>query len=87
MTGPIETGGKVAASIVEGFRGQPAILALVIFNLAFMGIVYFTSRDTRERQHQMIKLINENETRLQALVERCLTMPRSDAPADQSTRG
>ena len=46
--GPVEEGGKAASAIVESLKTSPVILALVIFNLAFIALVYVNARDLRD---------------------------------------
>jgi hypothetical protein len=44
-----EEAGKVAATTVEALKQTPMILALVIFNILFMGLMTFAALKTSDR--------------------------------------
>lgn len=44
-----EEAGKVASSTVEALKSTPVVLALVIFNVLFMGLMTYTSIKSGER--------------------------------------
>ena len=54
---------KVAAQAIDALKGQPFLLAMLIFNALFIGVVYFSVNKNADR-HQ--SLVTE-------LIEKCLT--------------
>jgi len=48
--------GETARTVVEAMKSTPAILALVIFNLLFMGAVVYIQHSNGERWHQLMTL-------------------------------
>jgi len=55
MTG--EQVGKVAVTAVEALKGTPAVLALVIFNLLFFGVVVYVQYTNGERWEKLFELM------------------------------
>jgi hypothetical protein len=52
MTGPVEEAGKAAASFMDSLKSQPLSLALVVMNMALLGLIYFAlvkQADVRSR--------------------------------------
>ena len=49
--------GETARTVVEALKTTPAVLALVIFNLAFLGTVVYIQHTNGERWEELIKLI------------------------------
>jgi len=57
MPGASEEVAKVAATTVEALKSTPAILALVLFNLAFMGVVTYIQWSNGARWERVIELV------------------------------
>jgi len=74
--GAVEEGGKVASTLIEGLKAQPIVLALVVFNLAFLILVHFNGRDLRQHQEFQFKLLVENQAKLQELLAHCTPDPK-----------
>jgi len=49
--------GKVATATVQALAGTPAVLALVIFNLLFMGVVTYVQYSNGERWEKIFELV------------------------------
>ena len=48
--------GETARTVVEALKSTPAILALVIFNLVFMGIVAYIQHTNGARWQDLLEL-------------------------------
>jgi hypothetical protein len=48
---------KIAATTVEALKSTPAILALVIFNLLFMGAVVYIQKSNSDRWQTIVELV------------------------------
>jgi len=51
-----EEAGKTARTVVEALKSTPAILALVIFNLLFLGAVVYIQHANGERWQTLLEL-------------------------------
>jgi len=47
--------GETARTVVEALKSTPAILALVIFNLLFMGMVVYIQHTNGERWQELLR--------------------------------
>jgi hypothetical protein len=70
--GPAEEAGKVATAAVTALSGTPWILALLIFNLTFLGLLAWVGRDTRQHYDNLNKSLLENQARI---LENCRPHP------------
>ena len=41
-----------AAKVVDAMQGNPALLAVIVLQMATLGLVYFISSANAERQHE-----------------------------------
>jgi len=53
--GVSEEAGQTARTLVEALKSTPAILALVLFNLAFMGMVVYIQHTNGERWQTLLE--------------------------------
>ena len=47
--------GETARTVVEAMKSTPAMLALVVFNLAFIGLIGYLQHTNGERWQELIK--------------------------------
>jgi len=52
--GIAEETGETARTVVTALKSTPAILALVLFNLCFMGVVVYIQHTNGERWHELL---------------------------------
>jgi hypothetical protein len=76
--GPVEEGGKVASGIVEALKAQPVVLALVVFNMAFIAAVYISTNDARAKNNELMKIMIEQQAKTSEFLSRCVVPPRVD---------
>jgi hypothetical protein len=50
---------KVATSVVEVLRGSPVVLGMILLNIIFMAVIFFTLQNLRNHQHQQMMLMLE----------------------------
>jgi len=48
--------GETARTVVAALKSTPAVLALVIFNLCFMGIVVYVQKSNADRWQSLMEL-------------------------------
>lgn len=71
MTGPIENGAKVIGGIVDSFRQQPLSLALVIMNLALIGMIYYILVAVKEQRTADMAALYRNQGEILQLMTKC----------------
>lgn len=55
--GPVEEAGQFSRAIVDALRSQPVMLAVLVFNLAFMGVLTYTAHDNNERWERLVSVL------------------------------
>ena len=86
MAGAVEEGGKVATGIVSALQQQPVILALVIFNAAFVAAVYFSVHEQRVTQaSQMQSMLQLIEKQSDYLTKCLVPKKQEDTNADDES--
>ena len=75
MTGPSEEAGQTARSLVTALSGQPMTLALVVFNICFIAVVYLSVRDQRARAEDFQKQLFEQQTKTMEMLYHCVPPP------------
>lgn len=73
--GPVEEGGKVATALVESLKAQPAILAILVFNLILMGLVYFSTKEFRSLNERVISTLLTQQKDMVDMIGRCVVVP------------
>ena len=73
--GAVEEGGKVAGSLIEGLKGQPITLAMVVFNVLFIAAVYWGLSDQRRQQNEITKIMLGNMRQMEELLAKCIVPP------------
>jgi hypothetical protein len=68
MSGLGEQGAKVASSVIEGLRGQPLSLALVVLNMVFIVFVAWLSYTVNARTEHQYQVKDELIIKL---IEKC----------------
>jgi hypothetical protein len=53
--GAVEEGGKVASTLIDAMKSQPMTLALVVFNIVFIGAVLYAGNHQRALIEKMIE--------------------------------
>jgi hypothetical protein len=74
-----EEGVKVVGGIVESLKAQPLSLALVIMNIALLGLFfYITQTISKQREREITMLYNEHKE-VRELLSRCVVQPAKDS--------
>ena len=58
--GPFEEAGLTARSVVESFRSAPVALAVLIFNVALLGGLFYTTHLAAERWQKLLTVTLEH---------------------------
>src|SRR5262245_46725352 len=72
MPGAVEEGGKIATSIIDVLKQEPISLALVIMNLALLGMFFYVGSKSAETRAREVSMIYENEKRTSELLAKCV---------------
>jgi len=77
MNGAVEEGGKVATSLIEGLKTSPLVLALIVLNIIFIGMVTWASMNVATARDVIMKQLIEQNAKAQDLLSRCI-VPKSE---------
>ena len=70
--GPIEEAGSTARSLFESMRESPVTLSLVIFNIVFLGVFYFSQTEEREFRTKLVDyMVQTNNSTAEMLYKTC----------------
>jgi hypothetical protein len=50
---------KVATSVIDSLKTSPVVLGMIVLNLTFMVVIFFTLQNLRGHQHQQMMLMLE----------------------------
>jgi Tfp pilus assembly protein PilV len=67
--GPSEEIGQTARSFFEVMKGQPALLALVIANMALLGFMYYALQSAAASRNQLVTQILDNSNAIHLLLQ------------------
>jgi hypothetical protein len=73
--GAIESGEKVATSVVDSLKSQPMTLALVVMNVIVVVLIFFGSKDFRANQLQLMSKMIELAQDSQQMLSKCIVPP------------
>lgn len=70
-----EEAGMTARSLVEAFKANPGMLALVVFNLIFVIVVFYVSQQNREANTKLIGMLLEQQQETAKMLYQCMPSP------------
>jgi len=70
--GPVEEAGKVATSFIGSFRDSPALLAVSVFYILFLGAVLWSTVEERAWRENLVKMMVEQQTESAKLLFSCV---------------
>jgi hypothetical protein len=76
--GPVEEVGKVAGGFMDAMKGQPLSLALVIMNLALLGLFFWIGKTVAATREREIGLLYADQKEIRELLSRCV-VPHKEA--------
>ena len=71
MAGPIEEGAATARSLFEVMRESPVTLALVVFNVVFLGVMYFSLSEERDSRNKLIDYMVQTNDKTATMLYNC----------------
>lgn len=84
--GPVEEAGKVAGGVVSALGMQPAVLALIVANLAMLVFIFYALNVGAGFRDQMLKAQFEYQHKVSDLLSKCV-VPRTEQLAPESAPG
>ena len=82
--GPVEEVGKTAGIFIDAMKSQPLALALVVMNLALLGLIWFTMTINNETRKREFEALQNEQKEVRELLSRCL-VPRTEDKHDGPT--
>jgi hypothetical protein len=67
--GPAEEAGKAVSGFVEALKGQPAVLALSVANLALLVFIYYALHSGAAFRQQLVQQVFENSNRIHEILQ------------------
>ena len=64
--------------VVEALKGNPLVLALVIMNLALLGLLYYNGVLAHGERQSQAQMLNENRGEMAKLFAQCNAVPERD---------
>jgi len=66
-----EEGGKVATSLISNLHDSPLTLALVVFNLLFVTVIFLSVRDQRSSTERFQEKLFEQQSKTMEMLYNC----------------
>lgn len=82
MAGPIEEGAATARSLFEVMRESPVTLALVVFNVVFLGVMYFSLSEERDSRNKLIDYMVSTNERTANMLYNCTSSRLAPWPGE-----
>jgi hypothetical protein len=73
----VHEAGETARSAIDVFRSQPFTLALVLMNLALLGILYWNGVIAEREREKGLELLYDNRKFVGQLLAECTPIPKS----------
>jgi hypothetical protein len=70
--------GKVTTGFVDSMKTQPLSLALVVMNLALLGLFYIIATTLAEQRRHEIDALHQEQKETRELLSRCVVPQRPD---------
>lgn len=67
--------GSTTRSVIEVFRGNPLVLALVLMNIGLLGFLYYGGIQAHNERVREMELLYENRKYVGDLLARCTFTP------------
>jgi uncharacterized membrane protein affecting hemolysin expression len=86
--GVTEEGGEVAKSLISNLKDSPVTLALVLFNVVFLVVIFFSMRDQRNRTEQFQDRLFDQQSKTMEMLYNCTPNPKPlplDKPSNDGT--
>jgi hypothetical protein len=75
--GAVEEGGKVAGGIVQALGTQPAVLALIVANVAMLAFMFYAMHAAATFRNDMLKEAFKYQREVSDLLSKCVIPQRS----------
>lgn len=70
--GPIEEGSKVASSLFEAMKAQPMTLAILLFGIAMIVLIYIGTGEWRTQNKEVMAELLSQHKAMVDLLSRCI---------------
>lgn len=70
-TGPIGEAGATARSLINGLSSNPLVLALVVIEIATLGLLYWQGALGEGERRRSLELLYQNRSEVGQLLSRC----------------
>lgn len=70
--GPVEEAGKLAGTFMDSLKQQPLSLALVVMNVALLGIFFYVINVNAKQREREVALIYADQKEIRNLLAKCV---------------
>ena len=67
--GPVEEVGETSRSLIDAMKGQPAVLALSLVNLALLVFIFYAAHGAAQFRETLIRQVLENSAKIHELIQ------------------
>ena len=75
MADPIHEAGETARTTLDIFRREPIVLALILMNMALLGLLYWNGVAQERERTRSLELLYENRKYVGDILARCYPAP------------
>lgn len=79
-SGPIGEAGATARSLIGALSSNPLVLALVVIELATLGLLYWSIVSAEHERTEGLRLLYANRELVARLLAECTPQPKRPAP-------
>jgi hypothetical protein len=76
-SGPVEEGGRTVRKLIDNLHDSPLTLALVLFNIIFLAIVYYSVQQQRDRWELFQNKLFEQQNKAMEMLYNCTPSKRT----------
>ena len=76
--GPVEESGKTVRKLIDNMHDSPLTLALVLFNIIFLAIVYYSVQQNRDRWESFQNKMFEQQNKTMEMLYNCTPNKRPE---------
>lgn len=75
MPDPVHEAGETARTVVSIFQREPIVLALILMNIALLGLLYWNGLVAERERSKSLELLYDNRRYVADLLARCSLQP------------
>ena len=70
--GPVEEAGKAATHFIDAMSSSPTVLAMTVFNIAFLAFVLWSTMEERKWRQSVVVMMVEQQSKSAQMLSVCV---------------